>query len=54
MAGGGGREGRGERYTYEETGVMPVVVIDAEKGETHKTGGYISLYAKRFKAGTQK
>jgi len=33
---------------------MPVVVIDAEKGETHKTGGYISLYAKRFKAGTQK
>jgi len=38
-------ERRGERYT--------VVVIDEEKGETHKTS-YMSLYAKLFKAGTQK
>jgi len=45
-------EGRGESYNYE-TEAMPVVVIDAEKGETHKTG-YISLYAKLFKEGTQK
>ena len=46
-------EGRGERYNYEETETMPVVVIDEEKGETRKTG-YISLYAKLFKARTQK
>ena len=45
-------EGRGESYNYE-TEAMPVVVIDAEKGETHKTG-YISLYARLFKEGTQK
>ena len=46
-------EGRGKSYNYE-TEAMPVVVIDAEKGETHKTG-YISLYAlyaKLFKEGT--
>jgi len=46
-------EGRVERYNCEKTEAMPVVVIDEEKEETHKTG-YITLYAKLFKAGTQK
>ena len=36
-----------------ETETMPMVVIEEEKGETHKTG-YITLYAKLFKAMTQK
>ncbi len=36
-------EGRGEKPR-----AMPVVVIDEEKEETHKTG-YITLYAKLFK-----
>jgi len=35
-------KGRGERYNYEEMETMPVVVIDEEKGETHKNG-YITL-----------
>ena len=42
-------EGKGERYGYEKTGAMPVVMIDEEKGKTHKTG-HITLYTKLFKA----
>ena len=42
------RQGRRDRYSYEETSAMPVVLIDVERGKTHKTG-YISLYTKLFK-----
>ena len=45
---GESREERGELYSYEEAGAMPVVVIDEEDGKTHKTG-YITLYTKLFK-----
>ena len=50
---GGGGEGRGEHYNYDKTEAMPVVVIDEEGGETHKNG-YITRYAKLFKAVTKK
>ncbi len=40
-------EGRGERYNYEETGAMPVVLIDEEREKTLKIG-YMTLYAKLF------
>ena len=46
---GEGREGREELYSYDKADVMPVVVIDEEKQEAHKTG-YITLYTKLFKA----
>ncbi|MFZ2070060.1 MAG: hypothetical protein WAV32_00315 [Halobacteriota archaeon] len=39
-----------KRYCYEKTNTIPVVVIDEEKEETHKTG-YITLYTKLFKGG---
>ena len=39
---------RGGRYSYEKTDTVPVVVIDEEKQEAHKTG-YITLYTKLFK-----
>ncbi len=37
-----------EKYCYEKTNTIPVVVIDEEKEETHKTD-YITLYSKLFK-----
>ncbi|MCD6456891.1 MAG: hypothetical protein J7K81_08935 [Methanophagales archaeon] len=42
------KEGKGERYGYEKTGAMPVVMVDEEKGKTHKTES-ITLYTKLFK-----
>ena len=41
-------EGRGERCKYEETGAMPVVVVEEEKEKMHKTW-YITLYEKLFR-----
>ena len=41
-------EGSGERCKYEETGAMPVVVVEEEKEKTHKTW-YITLYDKLFR-----
>ena len=48
----GGRErgeGSGERCSYEETGAMPVGVIDEEKEKALKIE-YMTLHAKRFGA----
>ncbi|MCK4734339.1 MAG: hypothetical protein KAT65_17930 [Methanophagales archaeon] len=46
-----GRSGseRGEWSGYEETGAMPVVVIDEEKEKALKIG-YMTLHAKLFGA----
>ena len=41
--------GRGERCGYEETGAMPVVVIDEEKEKALKIW-YMTLHAKLFGA----
>ncbi len=35
------------RKGYEKTDTVPVVVVDEEKEQTHKTG-YITLYSKYF------
>ena len=39
--------GGGKRYSYEKTDAVPIVVINEEKQEAHKTG-YITLYTKLF------
>ena len=48
-----GEKGKGARYRYEETGAMPVVVIDEEKEKALKVG-YMTLYAKLFGGKHQK
>ncbi len=47
--GGERGEGSGERCSYEETGAMPVGVIDEEKEKALKIE-YMTLHAKLFGA----
>ncbi|MBE9574275.1 MAG: transposase [Proteobacteria bacterium] len=47
------REGRGGRYSYEKADTVPVVVIDGEKENAHKTW-YNTLYNKLFGGKPQK
>jgi len=46
-------EGRGERYSYEKSDTVSVVVIDEEKEKAHKTW-YNTLYNKLFGGKHQK